>query len=56
MKTDQMSGALKGLATALFVLALVLFIMDRPVIGGACVAIGALSLAIAAAQKKSDNG
>jgi hypothetical protein len=50
-----MSAALKGLATALFVLALVLFIMDSPVIGGASLAMGASLMAIAATQKKNDD-
>jgi hypothetical protein len=51
-----MTGILTGFAIVLFVLAFALFVMDSPVIGGACVALGASMMAISAASKKSDHG
>jgi uncharacterized membrane protein len=45
-----------GVAIALFVGAIVLFLMDNSAVGGAMVAIGAAMLTISASQKKNDNG
>jgi hypothetical protein len=45
-----------GIAIVMFVVALLMFISNQPVIGGACMALGASILAINASLKKSDNG